>query len=130
LPAADEEIMQERRLEPRLLCADLIDVWWVDAAGQTHKALANLEDISNSGVCLQVDSPVPFETLLHIGHPKMIFEGRVRYCVFRDTGYFVGVRFEPGFHWDRHRFRPKHLLDPRTLLARTRKSKPRPHLVQ
>jgi hypothetical protein len=123
-------MQQERRLEPRLLCADLIDVWWVDESGQTHKALANLEDISNSGVCLQVDGPVPYETLLHIGNTKTELEGRVRYCVFRDTGFFVGVRFEPGFRWDRQHFRPKHLLDPRTLILRARKPKAGPRPVQ
>ena len=110
--------MEDRRFEPRLLCADLIDVWWVDHSGRKHKGLANLEDISNSGACLQVDAPVPSETLLHIEHPKASFEGVVRYCVYRETGYFLGVHFEAGFRWDRQRFRPKHLFDPRTLLGR------------
>jgi hypothetical protein len=118
--------MQDRRLEPRLLCADLINVWWNDESGATCQAVANLEDISNSGVCLQVDGPVPYDTLVHIAHPKLEFEGRVRYCVYRDIGYFVGVRFEPGFRWSQHRFKPKHLLDPRTLMNRTRKPKARP----
>jgi hypothetical protein len=118
--------MEDRRLEPRLLCADLLDVWWLDQSGQTRKALANLEDISNSGACLQVDTPVPCETLLHIAHPRATLQGRVRYCVYRETGYFIGVRFEAGFRWDRQRFRPKHLFDPRTLIGRQRKTKPKP----
>jgi hypothetical protein len=118
--------MEDRRFEPRLLCADLIDVWWVDHSGRKHKSLANLEDISNSGACLQVDAPVPSETLLHIEHPKATFEGLVRYCVYRETGYFIGVHFEAGFRWDRQRFRPKHLFDPRTLLGQGRKEKARP----
>lgn len=118
--------MEDRRLEPRLMCADLIDVWWVDQSGRTCKAVANLEDISNVGACLQVDGPVPSETLLHIAHPEATFQGRVRYCVYRETGYFIGVRFEEGVRWNRQRFRPKHLFDPRTLLGRGRKAKPRP----
>lgn len=122
--------MEDRRLEPRLMCADLIDIWWVDRFGRTQKGLANLEDISNSGACLQVDAPVPAETLLHIVHPKATFEGRVRYCVYRETGYFLGIKFEAGFRWDRQRFRPKHLFDPRTLLNRGAKPKPRLRIVQ
>lgn len=109
--------MLERRIEPRLLCADLIKVRWKDKSGQIRTALANLEDISLSGACLQMDVPVPHETLLRIALPKNTFEGRVRYCVFRETGYFVGVQFEPGFKWSRRHFRPKHLLDPRRLVA-------------
>jgi len=109
--------MVERRLEPRLLCADLMDVHWKDKNGRLRKAVANLEDISLSGMCLQLDTPLPRETLLRIAHPKSRFQARVRYCVFRDTGYFVGVQFEPGTRWSVRRFRPKHLLDPRDLLA-------------
>lgn len=109
--------MVDRRLETRMLCADLIDVHWRDPSGRTRTALANLEDISLSGACLQLDHPVPRETLLRMAHPKSELEGRVRYCVFRETGYFVGVQFEPGCRWSRRRFRPKHLLDPRRLVA-------------
>jgi hypothetical protein len=42
----------------------------------------------------------------------------VRYCVYRDIGYFLGVEFEPGFRWSVRMFRPQHLLDPRRLVSR------------
>jgi hypothetical protein len=114
--------MLERRIEPRLLCADLISVHWKDKSGRLRRATANLEDISLSGMCLQLDTPVPRETLLRIGvDPRNRFQARVRYCVFRETGYYLGVQFEPGFRWSQRRFRPKHLLDPRDLLALTLK---------
>ncbi len=113
--------MIDRRVEARLLCADLINVHWKDKSGRNRTALANLEDISTSGACLQVDMPVPMDTMMRIEHPKMEFEGRVRYCVFRETGYFLGVQFQPGFRWSQKRFRPKHLLDPRQLLMATLK---------
>ena len=108
--------MLDRRIEPRLLCADLIEIQWKDRSG-VRTVLANLEDISLSGACLQVDAPIPADTLLKIAHPKAALEGRVRYCVFRDTGYFLGVQFEPGQKWSRRMFKPKHLLDPRRLVA-------------
>ncbi len=99
-----------------MLCADLIDVYWMDHSGRSRSALANLEDISPSGACIQMDNSVPLETLLRLTHAKTEMRGRVRYCVFRDTGYFLGIDFEPGCRWTRSRFRPKHLLDPRELV--------------
>lgn len=113
--------MTERRAEARMLCADLVDVRWKDKAGRARKAVANLEDISLSGVCLQLDSPIPIDTTLRISHPKAEFQGNVRYCLFREIGYFLGVQFAPGCKWSRRRYRPQHLLDLRTLVARSAK---------
>ncbi len=118
--------MPDRRLEPRLLCADLVNVQWTDETGQARTVLANLEDISLSGACLQLDTPIPQETVLRLMHRKLDMRARVRYCVFRDTGYFLGVKFEPGFQWSRRLFRPKHMLDPRSLAARTRRAGNKP----
>lgn len=109
----------DRRMEARMLCADLIDVWWKDQAGEVHREAANLEDISFSGAGLQMDGPVPADIVLHLEHPKVVLAGRVCYCVFRETGYFVGLKFAPGYKWNRRRFQPKHLLDPRRLVALT-----------
>jgi hypothetical protein len=109
--------MQDRRIEPRMMCADLMDVRWTGESGQSMKALANLEDISNSGACLQLDTPIASGTTVHICHANVEFEGVVKYCVFRDTGYFVGVQFAEGFKWDERLFQPQHLLDPRSLIG-------------
>jgi hypothetical protein len=116
--------MPDRRFEARMLCADLMDVQWTDKTGRVQKALANLEDISLSGACLQLDTPVSRETVVLIAHPKIELSGRVRYCVFRETGYFVGVQFAPGCGWSQSRFRPKHLLDPRRLVTSARNKAP------
>jgi len=110
--------MHERRIEPRMLCADLVDVRWKDKTGRTRRAVANLEDISLSGACLQLDAPIPLETTLWIGHAKGELMGRIRYCVYREIGYFIGVQFEPGSKWTQKAFRPMHLLDPRRLVSR------------
>lgn len=74
---------------------------------------------------MQLDAPIPENTLLRLCHPKLELSGRVRYCIFRDTGYFVGLKFEPGSQWSRRRFRPKHLLDPRRLFGLRRKEEAR-----
>ncbi len=101
-----------------MLCADLVDVQWKDKTGRTRRAVANLEDISLSGACLQLDLPIPLNTNLRIGHPNGEFQGRIRYCVYREIGYFLGVQFEPGVKWSRRSFKPMHLLDPRKLVPR------------
>ena len=73
--------MQERRIEPRLLCADLVPVEWADKNGRPRRATANLEDISISGACLQLDYAVPVNTVIRITYSKGILEGTIRYCV-------------------------------------------------
>ena len=99
-----------------MLCADLVDVQWKDKNGRIRRVVANLEDISLSGACLQVESPIPAETTLRISYPKGELQGKVCYCVFREIGYFLGVEFEPGFQWSLRQYRPQHLLDPRRLI--------------
>lgn len=101
-----------------MLCADLVDVQWKDKTGRMRRTVANLEDISVSGACVQVDTPVPLETKLRIAHPKGEFQGRVCYCVYREIGYFLGIEFDPGYRWSIRQYRPRHLLDPRRLTDR------------
>ena len=99
-----------------MLCADLVDVQWRDQVGRTRRGVANLEDISLSGACLQVDRPIPLNTPFRISYPNGELMGVVKYCVFREIGYFLGVEFEPGNRWSQRQFRPQHLLDPRRLM--------------
>jgi len=105
-----------RRVEPRMLCADLVDVQWKDQNGRTRRGVANLEDISLSGACLQVDRPLALGTALHITYPNGELAGKVKYCVFREIGYFLGIEFDPGSRWSQREYRPQHLLDPRRLV--------------
>jgi hypothetical protein len=104
--------MRERRNQNRLMCADLINIEWREKDGTTSKAVANLEDISESGICIQTEEPLPLRSVIRVVTPKGELEGEIRYCVFRDIGYFVGVQFEPGTRWNRNWFQPMHLFDP------------------
>ncbi len=110
------EPLPERRVEARLLCADLMEVEWTDADGSVVTACANLEDISPSGACVQVDKPVRANTVVRLTCEQAGWTARVKYCVYRETGYFLGLRFEPGVHWSQTEFVPKHLLDPQDLI--------------
>jgi len=107
-------------VEVRMLCADLIEICWTDGAGKTQKAQAVLEDISASGACLQVDVPVPSGVTLRWCSPKKEFSGAVRYCVYREIGYFVGVQFDASSRWSRKTYRPQHLLDMELMSQRRR----------
>ena len=102
-----------------MLCADLVDVQWKDQIGRTRRGVANLEDISLSGACLQVDRPVPLGTSFRISYPNGELMGIVKYCVFREIGYFLGVEFEEGCRWSQQSYKPQHMLDPRRLVNRT-----------
>lgn len=108
--------MAERRIEPRLMCADLVEIEWRDGKGREQKAVANLEDISAFGACLQVESEIPLRTAVKMRVMKTYYQGEIRYCVFREFGYFLGVQFEPGVKWNSRAFKPLHLFDPRRLL--------------
>jgi len=110
-----EERMLERRWERRLLCADLVQIEWKDRAGKTRSLTALLEDISRSGACLQLDSPIPVKTLLHVRHGRKTLDGTVNYCTHKAIGYFVGVTFAEKQRWSQRVFRPKHLVDPAKL---------------
>ena len=110
--------MQERRSEVRMLCADMVDVSWTDHSGKKRKAMALLEDISPSGACLQLETAVPLGVEIRWHSPKQQFQGEVRYCVYREIGYFVGVEFQPASRWSKKVFKPQHLLDLKRLVGK------------
>jgi hypothetical protein len=111
--------MLNRRVEPRLLCADMVGLSWKDKSGRARKTIVNLEDISLYGACLQVEAPIPLGTTVRIEHAKGELAGFVKYCVFREIGYFLGIEFDPGTRWSQKHFKPQHLLDPRRLVLRS-----------
>jgi hypothetical protein len=114
--------MKERRAEPRLLCADLVEVEWRDKDGKARRAVANLEDISLSGACLQMEVAVPLHIEVRIRYGNGDLSGKVRYCVYREIGYYIGVQFEGGQKWSQRQFRPQHLFDPRRLAPKESRS--------
>jgi len=108
--------MQNRREDNRLLCAELVELTWQDEAGRARRRVANLEDISLSGICLQVESPIPAGTAIamHYGDGQLV--GTIRYCRYQETGYFLGVELAEGCRWSSQHYRPEHLLDPSELV--------------
>jgi hypothetical protein len=119
--SADILNMEERRSEVRMLCADMLEVCWKDPTGKTRRATALLEDISASGACLQLETAVPLGAVIRWESPKQEFKGHVRYCVYREIGYFVGVEFDSTTKWSKKAYRPQHLLDLKRLLVQAKK---------
>jgi hypothetical protein len=108
----------ERRSSRRFLCAELVEVRWKDKSGRLRRSVANLEDISRRGACVQMEATVPLDTTIVVRCEGGDFPGTVRYCLYRDGAYFVGLEFAEGTQWSRRRYRPQHMLDPRELVIR------------
>jgi hypothetical protein len=113
--------MRERRSDVRMLCADLVEVCWKNGAGKPRRATALLEDISASGACLQMETAVPLGVGIRWECPKQDFAGYVRYCVYREIGYFIGVEFDSASQWSKEAYKPQHLLDLKRLVALAKK---------
>lgn len=99
--------MNERRAEQRFMCSDLVGVQLED---QGKTLVANLEDISPSGACLEMPQPVSAGARLILNCADCRFRGKVRYCVAGQCGYQVGVRFME-CQWSKQKFEPEHLLE-------------------
>jgi hypothetical protein len=103
--------MNERRIESRYLCADLVQVDWMVGEDEFRTEQAVLEDISSAGGCVQLEGPVPLGATLTISIRNEVFTGYVCYCFYRDYGYFVGVRFSAETTWDANKVVPDHLTN-------------------
>jgi len=101
-----------------MLCADMVNVSWKDALGKRCRMTGLLEDISPSGACLQLETAIPSGADIRWTSRKKKFAGRVRYCVYREIGYFIGVEFTAGSKWSRRSYKPQHLLDLDALVGR------------
>lgn len=109
--------MQERRIENRLLCAELVELIWREDSGRQRRRVANLEDISLSGICLQMEAPILPGTPITMKYGDGELVGTLRYCVYRQFGYFLGIELLEGCRWSTEHFRPEHLLDPEELVS-------------
>jgi hypothetical protein len=111
-----DKMMKERRIEQRLLCAEFVEVEWRLQDGRKLRAMTSLEDISQSGACLQLEFAIPLQTPVCLHYAQGQLAGTIRHCVHREIGYFLGVEFEPGQEWNERSFKPQHLFDPRQLI--------------
>jgi len=99
--------MNERRAEQRFMCSDLVTV---QLENKNDLLVANLEDISPSGLCLGLQESVATDAIMTLNCAGCRFRGKVRYCVFNEGGYQVGVSLMD-CKWSKAAYEPKHLLD-------------------
>jgi hypothetical protein len=112
--------MLDRR-EDRDLCADLVKVQWKPESGFARSEWAILEDISPSGACLEIEAPIPPDTIVSLQFETDRCQARVKYCKFEKSNCLLGVEFEEGYRWSRRKFKPQHLIQFR--LRKVEKSK-------
>jgi hypothetical protein len=110
--------MDERRTEPRMLCAELVKLEWRDKSGSRYVRTAHLEDISLSGACLSLEIAVLCGAPVTVRYGDGELKGTIQYCLYRDGSYFLGIQFAEGCKWSSKHFKPGHLLDPRALVTR------------
>ena len=101
--------MNERRVTPRMPCAEPVQLQWSDEAGRARMAIADLTDISLTGASLQLERPIPLRTQLRFTFSGQELTGTVRHCVLRELGYAIGLEFDPGCQWN-ERARPRKQL--------------------
>lgn len=99
------------RMKNRLLCADILSVEWTERSGAPRLGTALLEDISAAGACLQMEVEIPEGSDVNLLYQRITIRATVKYCVYRDIGYFIGVDFLDGFCWSQEQFQTQHLLD-------------------
>jgi hypothetical protein len=109
--------MAEKRSEPRFMCSELVNILIRYEDQTVQEAIANLEDISRSGACVQLDEAVNLGADIEIVCAACRFKGKVRNCRFDGGRYDVGVAFDKPGAWDISRYQPAHLLPVETGLA-------------
>jgi len=109
------------------MCADLVKVR-IHAANGVEEGVANLEDISLSGACLQLETATREGADIEIFCAGCRLKGKVRYCRYSTIGYDVGVAFDERRSWSKERYEPQHLLQlpaPQSKAPRSRSGKTR-----
>lgn len=104
---------KELRARGRFLCADLVRL---SVGAETEPREALLEDISEDGVCLQLEQEIEPGTEVTFAKDDKSFRGTVEYCVWRDYGFFAGVKLADQSPWSASAFRPDYLMNPLALV--------------
>src|SRR3569623_1840696 len=101
----------EKRLEGRFLCADLVRLDWISGEDNLRSELALLEVIAAQGGCVQRDVPLPLGVSVMLTVGSTPFYGHVCYCTFRDDAYFIGLRFADETMWSASLVETRHLIN-------------------
>ena len=100
----------EKRVDGREMCSELIDVSFHDQIGNLVSEKGLLEDLSTEGLCFSLAIPLTVGLKMEFRCDGFVGMARVRYCNLGEYGYLVGAEFADGSAWDKERWRPKHLI--------------------
>jgi PilZ domain len=101
-----------RRSEPRNLCASLAIVRWRSAIGEDRNAEANVLDVSTRGLGVQADEWIEPGTRITVQWQSHSFTGMVRHTYESEIGPVVGIEFDEQCRWSEFILTPEHLIRP------------------
>lgn len=101
-------------MESRSFCADLVEVAWTED-NRRHHRVANLEDISPTGICLMLEISLPVGREVSVRMEGRDLGGVIRHSTQGEAGFLLGIEFDAGSGWSSDFYRPRHLLDPEDL---------------
>ena len=90
--------MNERRSHYRLFCSDLAVLSWRDNSGADLKELANVENVSSTGVCLVISHSIPLGTHVEISGGGERVIGIVGHHAEQAAGHLLGIEIIGEFH--------------------------------
>src|SRR5450631_1865323 len=79
-------------LEPRTPVMILVEASWEDQNGTPRVVPAQMEDKSDGGACISVNTPIEVGTQLRIQWRWEKFTGVAKYCRREGREYFVGIQ--------------------------------------
>ena len=104
----------ERRGSQRLLCSDLVQIFWTGPGGDLHQEIVILENLSRTGLGLFMGVALTKGTQVRLVTNDKELIGQVSQCTFKENGYIVGLQLDSRSQVTRepnHSFVPEHLLD-------------------
>jgi hypothetical protein len=101
----------------RYLCSELVKVEWQDKTG-AFDATGILEEIWVDGACVQTIGPMQPGIKVWIVARRALFRGTMTECESHRDGYFSRVAFDAESRWSPRSFKPEHMVNTRTVLAR------------
>jgi len=93
------------------MCAQLLTLCWTDKNGHSQSELVGLEDIAATGACIRLEQAIPADTPVSLQYPSGKYEGKVKYCLIDEIGYFLGISFNDESRWSKDDFEPAHILE-------------------
>lgn len=99
-----------RRLHPRALCSELVQISFRDQRGRRMLETGVLEDLGERGARLSLSLPLTPGNQVGFRAAGFDAVAQVSYCELSDTGYAVGLEFASNSKWDEQSWSPEHML--------------------